>query len=420
VGQQAGRGRRTDGRVPVRVPAEGRRCPVVAGQKVAGRVPQPGQPDPVAGLVRQPAGERDGGNAAAAARAAAGRDRDARQAQRRPVGPGPGRLDGRRGDGLRVDGLRDFPAPARARRLEGTAAADSVTVTESGATRVRAFAKGVVKHFPKASVSNVAGVRNFVVDPGVGNDLVKVDAFGRSSLVHGGDGDDALTGGAAEDLVEGGRGDDAIRALGGDDDVYGGAGDDTIDGGLGADLLAGDRFDAFGDFIAGPGTDTVTYAARSAEVTVVLDDGNPGNGEAGEGDYPVGFAVAVGGSPNDVLGAGASVAAAVKLLGGADALDGGTGRDGLFGPGGNDTLPGEDGFVDHLDGGAGTHEAQKDPDDATSGVEGLVRPGGRAFRASPPGARRRAGPPPRRTRRARGGSPPLPNPTRRRLVPVAV
>ncbi|MCE9573092.1 MAG: calcium-binding protein [Deltaproteobacteria bacterium] len=51
--------------------------------------------------------------------------------------------------------------------------------------------------------------------------------------LHGGDGDDALTGNAGDNLLEGGVGADTLRGLGGDDVLDGGGGTDDLDCGTG-------------------------------------------------------------------------------------------------------------------------------------------------------------------------------------------
>ncbi|WP_291295600.1 S8 family serine peptidase [Elioraea sp.] len=56
--------------------------------------------------------------------------------------------------------------------------------------------------------------------------------------VHGGDGDDALTGDRFANRLSGGRGNDMLRGGDGDDWLIGGAGDDTLDGGAGFDTAA--------------------------------------------------------------------------------------------------------------------------------------------------------------------------------------
>jgi Ca2+-binding RTX toxin-like protein len=199
----------------------------------------------------------------------------------------------------------------------------------------------------------------------------------------GGDGDDTLIGDGGPNVLRGAGGNDTLTGNAGADTIDGGAGADTIygqadpgdllDGGPGRDLLTYDgetapvvvdlttpapllaRTDVatnFEDVIGGngddtiagddnannldggPGTDTVTYAARSAGVTVTLD------GHANDG--------AAGGSEGDNV-------LAENVTGGAgdDRLEGSQGVNDLRGLGGDDVIVGRGGS-DALDGGAGT------------------------------------------------------------------
>ena len=114
------------------------------------------------------------------------------------------------------------------------------------------------------------------------------------------------------------------------DVLNGGAGNDTLDGGPGivADTLSGSV-----------GTDTVTYAARTAPVSVTLADATANEGEAGEND---------------------AISNIENVLGGtaADTLIGNGSSNLLSGNGGNDTLNGGLGtLADTLDGGPGTDTA---------------------------------------------------------------
>ena len=149
-----------------------------------------------------------------------------------------------------------------------------------------------------------------------------------------GDGDDSatvdvnmpgvLSGDAGNDLLTGGDGAESL--LGGD-------GDDVLEGRGGADLLSGEA-----------GRDRVTYAGRTAPVTVDLTTTTTGQeGQAGEHDTVASDVERViGGAGND------------RIIGNAAAnqLDGGAGNDTIEGRDGNDSLAGTNGD-DTLDGGAG-------------------------------------------------------------------
>jgi Ca2+-binding RTX toxin-like protein len=108
----------------------------------------------------------------------------------------------------------------------------------------------------------------------------------------------------------------------GNDRLTGSPGDDVLIGGPGADVLGG-----------GGGRDTADYSARTAPVSVTLDN-QANDGEAGEGDNV--------GADVEVLAGGAA----------GDTLTGNDGDNALLGNGGNDTLNGAGGN-DQLDGGAG-------------------------------------------------------------------
>ena len=156
-------------------------------------------------------------------------------------------------------------------------------------------------------------------------------AYGLHGLAAGlSDGDDLLS--VSGDL----RVETSIAGEEGKDVVEAGPEPDAIDGGPGGDRLLG-----------GGGIDELSYATRTAPVTVDL--GRETGGEAGEEDGVGGFEVLVGGSGNDVLrgagvdetldgGAGNDV---LRGRGGADALFGGVGADRLAGDAGDDRLYGD-------------------------------------------------------------------------------
>jgi Ca2+-binding RTX toxin-like protein len=119
------------------------------------------------------------------------------------------------------------------------------------------------------------------VDAGSGNDGAAGegdDVLGVERLL-GGAGADALTAGAAPGTLAGAAGDDTLVGgaaadllSGGDLAGSAGSGDDTLDGRGGPDELRG-----------GDGSDTVSYATRTAAVTVSPDD-VADDGQAGEQD----------------------------------------------------------------------------------------------------------------------------------------
>jgi Ca2+-binding RTX toxin-like protein len=178
------------------------------------------------------------------------------------------------------------------------------------------------------------------------DDTVAADVEG----VYGGSADDQLTGNGSANVLRG----------------YGG--DDVLDGRLGADDVAG-----------GDGIDSVSYAARTANVTVRLD-GSAGDGQSGENDtIRTDVERLAGGSgddklyadddPNVLVGNGGNDTIygyggndVITVAGGADgvwggagddAITGGDGANKLYGEDGNDTLA-SGGGADTVDGGAGT------------------------------------------------------------------
>jgi Ca2+-binding RTX toxin-like protein len=84
--------------------------------------------------------------------------------------------------------------------------------------------------------------------------------------IHGGAGDDFLTGDNNPNTIYGGAGNDTIKGLGGDDSLYGEAGNDVIYGNAGNDYISGGpgRDALFGDE---DGTDEL-YALNGSSVVV--------------------------------------------------------------------------------------------------------------------------------------------------------
>ena len=188
-----------------------------------------------------------------------------------------------------------------------------------------------------------------------------------------------------------------LDGRGGVDILTGGATDDTFIGGLGDDVIDG-----------GPGgSDTASYADRSAPVTADLDgvddDGATGSGEADQLDNvdnltggSAGDELTGDGNANRIAGDGGDddlngLGGADTLTGGLgeDALDGGADGDDLSGGGDEDTLNGGDGGDtlgggdaddtlnggddgDTLDGGPGanTENGGAGDDDITGGPSG--------------------------------------------------
>ena len=215
----------------------------------------------------------------------------------------------------------------------------------------------------------VGGPAADTLSGGLGADVLRGEAS--ADVLNGDDGDDVLEGGSGGDTFAGGVGLDAadysartvaltIDLDGAADDgetvendnvrpdverVLGGSGDDTLTGNNAVNVLSGgpgnDLLDpgrgAGDQLIGGLDTDTVTYASRTASVT--LDpDGLADDGEAGEADV-------VDTDVENLVGGSAG-----------DRLTGTAGANLLSGGGGNDVLDGRDG-ADVLLGGAGTDTA---------------------------------------------------------------
>jgi Ca2+-binding RTX toxin-like protein len=217
----------------------------------------------------------------------------------------------------------------------------------------------------------------------------------------GGSGNDVLTGDAGPNTLVGNKGNDTLNGLGGDDVLDPGIGKDTISGGEGGDTVtyasrtasvslsddgvandgqsgendnigadvenliggkASDKltgnasdnvFDGGGGtvsdtIVGGGGTDTVSYANRTSNLVVNLNDGLANDGAAGENDSLTGISNVIGGYGNDTITGTDLPAGIVKTpppgspaaSSGRNILAGGPGNDTLNGLGGNDTLEG--------------------------------------------------------------------------------
>jgi Ca2+-binding RTX toxin-like protein len=213
-----------------------------------------------------------------------------------------------------------------------------------------------------------ANVESFAVSMAAGNDTFTGQggngsgtAFLTAVTVYGSDGNDTVTGGDGADFL------------------YGGAGNDTLAGAAGADQLNGDDgVDTFNEgavpnggdvFNGGAGVDTVSYALRTAAVTVTLGAGATNDGEAAEADDAAADVEGViGGTLADTLTGNPTLASVLTGGAGDDILVGGTGADTINGGAGADTITGGDG-ADVLNG--------DDGDDTFN--EGAVSNGGDAI-----------------------------------------
>jgi hypothetical protein len=238
---------------------------------------------------------------------------------------------------------------------------DSFRVTELGTTITAGT--GCTQDSPNIVTCTTRAGRPIIARLGDQNDLA-VSRTSRTVQLFGEDGNDKLTGASGRDTLDGGNGDDTIaggsgrdRLLGrsgndalaggsGNDRVDGSDGNDTLDGGSGADnetggsgddtLREGNAPNGADSLDGGSGNDSVDYGARTAPVTVVVDD------IAADGDRRSFERDNVRSTIDRVLGGG-----------GSDVL---IGRDGptdtLVGNAGDDVLNPRRGD-DHVDGGAG-------------------------------------------------------------------
>lgn len=259
-----------------------------------------------------------------------------------------------------------------------------------------------------------------VASMGAGNDFVEHQVGNIPITLDGQAGDDYLEGGDAGDAISGGIGVDQLRGLAGNDELIGGDGDDvitghqdddTLSGGIGSDLLLGEegldrlRGDVGNDRLQGgpgdddlaggegddtlespvgdypgaddtagrdllrgeSGVDSVTYGARTENLTLTLGTGAD-DGASGEGDDLGGdIELVTGGHGNDTM-VGTAAADAFdggqgldRLEGrdGADILQGNHGDDVILGEGGDDTLRGGD-ASDQITGGPGLDKMEAD------------------------------------------------------------
>jgi Ca2+-binding RTX toxin-like protein len=131
---------------------------------------------------------------------------------------------------------------------------------------------------------------------------------------------------------------ESIAGGSGDDVLTGGVGPGTVAGNGGNDVLSGGDDNAPDTINGGSGTDTVTYAERTAAVDILLD-GVANDGEGGEGDNVLNVERAIGGSGGDTIIGNATVNR-LDGGGGADTVNGGSNNDVLIGGAGADDLIG--------------------------------------------------------------------------------
>ncbi|HLL88154.1 MAG TPA: C2 family cysteine protease [Tepidisphaeraceae bacterium] len=131
-------------------------------------------------------------------------------------------------------------------RITGTAAAETITLKQSGNT-LTVQSGGWSKTFDAGRLNDVR------VDGGAGNDTIRADASVKLPLaLLGGNGNDALVGGAGNDTLYGGAGTDKLTGGNGDDVLVAVDGKrDQLTGNNGRDSFWGDaRTDRFADVSA--------------------------------------------------------------------------------------------------------------------------------------------------------------------------
>jgi Ca2+-binding RTX toxin-like protein len=221
--------------------------------------------------------------------------------------------------------LQYFASPGEANKLNVTVAADgrSAEVSDPGAGTITPGSNCTAQNAKKVTCTLPAGQERIgEVDAELGDGNDTFDVSGAGSSANGGVGNDELRGGAGRDFFDGGSGTDELR--GGDAD------DQLFDGDVTGQSVNSDTF------VGGPGNDFVTYADRTAPVTVDLA-GAGGEGEAGENDQVSEVENVTGGRNKDIIRGDAGVNV-LQGLGEDDLLEGRDGNDYLGGSDGNDTL----------------------------------------------------------------------------------
>jgi Ca2+-binding RTX toxin-like protein len=282
--------------------------------------------------------------------------------------------------------------------VTGTAAADQITITDSGNSWTIADGSW--------SITKTLAVTSLSVNSGAGDDSITIDSSvtcktvlaggaGNDTLIassglttlNGGVGDDSLVGGNGGDSMNGSDGNDTLVGGTGNDKLYGGAGNDSLSGNDGNDFIQGGLGNDTMD--GGAGVNTLDYSDHTAKqgVTIVLD-GSATSGMTGEADTltatfqivngsagndsitgTVGNETITAGAGNDTIvaldgddnintGEGNNVVTAGNgnntITGGAgnDSITTGNGNNSVLGAAGNDSITTGSGD-DSIDGGAG-------------------------------------------------------------------
>jgi uncharacterized delta-60 repeat protein len=161
-------------------------------------------------------------------------------------------------------------------RITGTDADDSITVTNEGEHLE------VVLNGQTVSNSVLASEVNEIRIWGRGgNDVISALDLAVGTFMHGGAGEDQITGGGGDNVLLGGAGADQLVGGSGNDFLVGGDGSDRLVGSSGHDVLtAGDIADHF--TVAAL---RAASAAWAADKTVSPDEGGSGDEVVSEGDF---------------------------------------------------------------------------------------------------------------------------------------
>jgi PKD repeat protein len=130
-------------------------------------------------------------------------------------------------------------------RIGGTSLSDVILVTHTADNLYLQVAVNGIVVSNTTRLSDISKVRAW---GRAGNDRIEVIDLALMAMLHGGEGDDELTGGAGDDLILGGLGSDKLTGGSGNDFLIGGKGSDRIVGSAGHDILvAGDVASRFTD-----------------------------------------------------------------------------------------------------------------------------------------------------------------------------
>ena len=215
----------------------------------------------------------------------------------------------------------------------------TVSVTDAfGASSMQAIHIGVTD-LVEAGQTIHGGNGNDNLTGTTGNDTI--DGGNGNDTINGGDGNDSISGGNGDDVLTGGRGDDTLDGGNGNDTLDGGIGNNHLTGGNGNDVLrAGDGNNVLdggnGDDTITAGNGNNTVSGGNGNDTITLGNGNNtvtgGDGSevvmAGNGNNSI-----TGGNGNDVITVG----------NGNNILTGGNGNNSFHVGSGNNTLTGDNG-----------------------------------------------------------------------------